>query len=159
MTTKTLLSIITGIFVLSMSAYFFVSPIATRTLDNTLVAQNSENYVVSTSSTPTEKLSPVQETQPTPKPTPTTPKPKPTPAPVTGYTASEVALHASENSCWSIVNKSVYNLTSYISRHPGGAKKILRICGIDGTSAFEGQHAGESSPEKTLKGYYIGLLK
>jgi cytochrome b involved in lipid metabolism len=49
-------------------------------------------------------------------------------------------------------------LTAYISRHPGGAKNILRICGKDGTSTFEGQHGGESRPERTLEGYFIGSL-
>ncbi len=85
----------------------------------------------------------------TPTPTPTTPQ---------GYTKADVALHATEQSCWSIVNGSVYDLTSYVPKHPGGKKNILKICGKDGTSLFEGQHGGESKPEARLATLYKGPL-
>lgn len=75
-----------------------------------------------------------------------------------GFTKEEVAKHSDEASCWTIVNGSVYDVTSFIGKHPGGEKNILRLCGKDGTSAFEGKHGGESRPESTLEGYRIGGL-
>ncbi len=87
----------------------------------------------------------------------TTPAPTSTPATIS-YTAADVALHNSTASCWSIINGKVYDLTSYIPRHPGGANNIKRICGTDGTSEFEGQHGGSSKPENRLAGFYIAPL-
>lgn len=82
----------------------------------------------------------------------------PTPTPTQSYTAAEVATHNTSSSCWSIINSKVYDLTSYISRHPGGSSNIMRICGEDGTSAFMGQHGGSSKPERTLAGFYLAPL-
>ncbi len=75
------------------------------------------------------------------------------------YTAAEVALHTSTQSCWSIVNGKVYDLTSWISRHPGGSGAIKQMCGIDGSAGFNGQHGGQGRPEQELASFYIGVLK
>lgn len=91
----------------------------------------------------------------------TTPAPAPvtTPAPVAnGYTLAQVAQHADNTSCWSAINGSVYDLTSYIKKHPGGSKNILKICGKDGSAAFTSEHGGERKPESILSGYRIGPL-
>lgn len=77
------------------------------------------------------------------------------PANVT-YTTAEVATRNTRTNCWTIVSGSVYNLTTYINSHPGGATAISRICGIDGTSLFNGQHLGDSSPTTRLAGLKIG---
>ena len=37
----------------------------------------------------------------------------------------EVALHKSEESCWIIMNKKVYDVTAYLEEHPGGVGKIM----------------------------------
>lgn len=50
-------------------------------------------------------------------------------------TAATVAMHAEESDCWTIIGASVYDITSYVPRHPGG-DEILRACGADGTSLF-----------------------
>ncbi len=80
------------------------------------------------------------------------------PAVPAGYTEAIVATHNSEASCWSIIDGNVYDLTSFIGDHPGGERNILKICGKDGTSAFMGQHGGESRPENTLAGFLLGPL-
>lgn len=74
------------------------------------------------------------------------------------YTLKEIEKHNSKESCWSIIRKDVYDLTQWISRHPGGEKVILNICGKDGTAFFEKQHGGKDKPESTLLQFKIGKL-
>lgn len=77
---------------------------------------------------------------------------------VQSYTAAVVATHNNTSSCWSIVNAKVYDLTDYISRHPGGSQSVKDICGRDGSSAFNGQHGGDAKPENVLSKYYLAPL-
>ena len=69
-----------------------------------------------------------------------------------------VAMNDSEASCWTVINGNVYDLTDWISSHPGGASRILGLCGIDGTSQFEGQHGGSAAAEGTLESYLLGSI-
>lgn len=64
------------------------------------------------------------------------------------YTKAEVATHATTASCWTIINGNVYDVTSWISQHPGGSQAIKGLCGIDGSAAFNGQHGGQPRPER-----------
>ena len=52
------------------------------------------------------------------------------------YTLEEVAQHNSRDNCWMIIDDKVYDVTSYMSRHPGG-DEILRGCGNDATALFQ----------------------
>jgi cytochrome b involved in lipid metabolism len=74
-------------------------------------------------------------------------------------TLEEVKKHSTEADCWAAINGKVYDLTAWIDKHPGGDRNILRICGMDGTKAFEGKHGGEAKPEKILEGFAIGTLE
>jgi len=76
----------------------------------------------------------------------------------TSFTLAEVATHHGASSCWSAINGKVYDLTSWINQHPGGPEHILSICGIDGSSAFNAQHGGQSRPASELANFYIGTL-
>lgn len=81
--------------------------------------------------------------------------------PVTGptqFTLADVAIHNNATSCYTAVRGTVYDLTNFISKHPGGATNILKICGKDGSSAFERKHGGRPGPEEELKGHEIGVL-
>ena len=63
---------------------------------------------------------------PSPMPSPTktsSPSASPTIS-VREFTASQVSTHNSGSSCWSIINGDVYDLTNWISQHPGGAAAI-----------------------------------
>lgn len=71
---------------------------------------------------------------------------------------AEVAKHNSKESCWAAINNDVYDLTSWISRHPGGPDKIEGICGTDATSTFMGQHGNDTDPKKMLATFEIGKL-
>jgi cytochrome b involved in lipid metabolism len=75
------------------------------------------------------------------------------------YTMEEVQKHNSRESCWTVVREDVYDLTKWIDKHPGGADKILKLCGKDGTQAFERKHGGQEKPEKSLEQFEIGKLK
>lgn len=109
---------------------------------------------------------PVMEAKTTPAPvattpvsaTPTTPAPQTEPTSQSSITKTEVAIHNDAQSCWSIINGGVYDLTSYVPRHPGGKSEILAICGKDGTRLFEGQHGGDSKPERILAGFFMADL-
>lgn len=74
------------------------------------------------------------------------------------YTLDEVKIHNSKQSCWTVVNGSVYDVTSWIGQHPGGASAILYMCGKDASSAFDNQHGGQKRPESELKSFLIGKL-
>lgn len=75
------------------------------------------------------------------------------------YTLAQVSAHNKASDCWSAINGSVYNLTSWISRHPGGQQAILGLCGKDGSQAFNKQHGDQDKPEKVLASFLIGTLK
>ena len=72
--------------------------------------------------------------------------------------AAEIAKHNTRSDCWSIVKGKVYNLTSYVQSHPGGASVIANICGKDGSGAFSNQHGTASKPNNTLDGFLLGAV-
>lgn len=74
------------------------------------------------------------------------------------FTKEELAKHADVSSCYSSINGFVYDLTAWISKHPGGKTAILSICGKDGSSAFNGQHGGKEKQEVKLETFKIGTL-
>ncbi len=76
----------------------------------------------------------------------------------TRLTATEVARHNTRTDCWSIINGSVYDLTSWIPNHPGGEQAILQLCGVDGSVKFNGQHGGAAKQAAVLVGFKLGLL-
>ena len=71
---------------------------------------------------------------------------------------SEVKTHNLRSDCWSIVNANVYNLTSYVQNHPGGAAVIANICGKDGTKAFTNQHNTQGKPNNVLRSFLLGPI-
>lgn len=105
---------------------------------------------------------PMMQPTPTPAAVAPTPTPSPTPEPEmttqTGYTMAKVKENNSASSCWSVINGNVYNLTQWINSHPGGPSVIRGLCGVDGTSSFNGEHRGERKPTSTLANYLLGPL-
>jgi len=95
---------------------------------------------------------------PTPTVAPTvTPTPSPTATPA-GYTMDQVKANNTATKCWSAIDGKVYDLTNWISSHPGGAGAITSLCGTDGTSAYINQHKGQSRAGSTLTAYLLGPL-
>ncbi len=104
--------------------------------------------------------SPINEVK-TPKAPSSTTIPKsnePEPNAEIALTMDEVAKHSSLDSCWSVINGVVYDLTSYAPNHDGGPLKIAIICGKDGSSLFEDEHAGDDEPAEMLKTLKLGAL-
>ena len=88
-----------------------------------------------------------------------TPAESSSPSPTAGsFTLADVALHKDASSCYAAINGSVYDLTAWISQHPGGPEHILSICGTDATAAFNNQHDGQARPEAILATFRIGTL-
>ena len=110
--------------------------------------------------TPTPSSTPTVVVTPSPTPTVTaSPTPTPTPTPtIAGYTMAQVKANNSAKSCWTAIDGFVYNLTSWISSHPGGAGAILFLCGTDGTNAFKAQHEQQARPAVRLDSYKLGPL-
>jgi cytochrome b involved in lipid metabolism len=75
------------------------------------------------------------------------------------YTLAEVEMHKTVNSCWATISGKVYDLTTWIPKHPGGPDKILAICGKDGTEPFMSQHGKNSQIVAGLQTFYIGNLQ
>ncbi len=101
---------------------------------------------------------PAASATPTPSATPSpTPTATATATPA-GYTMTDVKKANSRTKCWTAISGSVYDLTPWISAHPGGAAAITFLCGIDGTNAYKAQHEGQSRPALRLTQYLLGPL-
>ncbi len=71
----------------------------------------------------------------------------------------DVAQNNTAESCWTVIEGNVYDLTEFIGRHPGGMGAISSICGRDGTSEFEGQASHGVSASQQLESLQIGILE
>jgi len=75
---------------------------------------------------------------------------------------TEVAGHNRQADCWIVVSGKVYDVTAYITVHPGGVTMITRNCGKDATTDFNtkgGSGSSHSSYAKNLlASYLIGSL-
>jgi cytochrome b involved in lipid metabolism len=55
----------------------------------------------------------------------------------TPITLSELALHNTPKDSWVALHGKVYDLTSYAKRHPGGARLVTDLAGMDGTLDYD----------------------
>ena len=79
-------------------------------------------------------------------------------SPATTFTAAQVAQNSDATSCWASVDGSVYDLTEWISEHPGGSREIEALCGTDATAAFQRQHGSNAEAQRELAGFKTGEL-
>ncbi|PVH18603.1 uncharacterized protein CXQ87_001534 [Candidozyma duobushaemuli] len=80
-----------------------------------------------------------------------------------GITVEELQKHTSAESVWVAINGKVYDLTGFLSRHPGGANIILSYAGKNASTIFNKYHAPNFvdkylTPEECL-GPLIGELE
>ncbi|KAI9509835.1 cytochrome b5 [Russula earlei] len=54
---------------------------------------------------------------------------------------SVLRTHHKRDDAWAAFNGKVYNITPYLSFHPGGEKELMRVAGRDGTKLFSLTHA------------------
>jgi len=74
-----------------------------------------------------------------------------------GVTLAEVAKHNTASDCWIIVDGKVYDVTSWVSKHPGGDAIILAYGGMDATDVYDAFHdVHEESHEKMRAMFYVG---
>eukprot|EP00300_Choanocystis_sp_HF-7_P035124 c48461_g1_i1.p1 GENE.c48461_g1_i1~~c48461_g1_i1.p1 ORF type:complete len:437 (+),score=46.00 c48461_g1_i1:69-1379(+) len=71
------------------------------------------------------------------------------------YTAAQVAKHCTKSDFWLIVNDNVYDVTPFISSHPGGPV-IETYGGLDATDVYAAMHPQYA--DGMLAGYRIGRL-
>eukprot|EP01025_Chloroclados_australasicus_P043903 TRINITY_DN4713_c0_g2_i1.p2 TRINITY_DN4713_c0_g2~~TRINITY_DN4713_c0_g2_i1.p2 ORF type:complete len:856 (+),score=123.10 TRINITY_DN4713_c0_g2_i1:117-2684(+) len=68
----------------------------------------------------------------------------------------EIELHADEESAWFVVDGLVYDGTTYLKDHPGGADSIILNSGVDCSDEFNSIHSKKA--KAMLKDYLIGEL-
>lgn len=91
--------------------------------------------------------------------------PQPTSAPPSasqGLSMQDVAQHSSPSDCYVAYQGVVYDITSYLPNHPGGARRAAQMCGRN-IDMFSDQHSGGSfsSPQaqEMLAPLEVGKLK
>ena len=64
------------------------------------------------------------------------------------YTMDEVSKHNQASDCWLVIDNQVYDVTKFVSGHPGG-KAILEGCGKEATQLFETRPMGSKTAHST----------
>ncbi|EIW67529.1 hypothetical protein TREMEDRAFT_18995, partial [Tremella mesenterica DSM 1558] len=72
-------------------------------------------------------------------------------------TMDELKSHNKRDDAWSIFNGKVYNITPYLSFHPGGEEELMRVAGREGTKLFMLTHSWVNL-EYMLHECLIGML-
>ncbi|CAL8097396.1 unnamed protein product [Orchesella dallaii] len=73
------------------------------------------------------------------------------------FTLQDVTFHDMHHDCWIVLYDRVYDVTSFLSSHPGGDEVMLEYAGHDATLAFRSVgHSKEA--EESLKPYLVGIL-
>ncbi|PBK98430.1 hypothetical protein ARMGADRAFT_1051852 [Armillaria gallica] len=75
-----------------------------------------------------------------------------------GFTLQQVAEHSTASSCWVIIKDSVYDVTDFLSEHPGGAQIILKYAGKDATLAYEPIHPPDALERNLPSSKHLGSL-
>ena len=71
---------------------------------------------------------------------------------------AELAAHNSPKSCWMALNGIVYDLTEFLSQHPGGGAILLKHSGKDATSVLKAYHPADivqMLPQSAAVGRFI----
>lgn len=72
-------------------------------------------------------------------------------------TLLSVAKHNTKNNCYLVINNNVYDVSSYISYHPGGSRVIVSNCGKEVTGLFARIHSNRAWD--LLAKYKIGTVQ
>lgn len=53
------------------------------------------------------------------------------------FSMADVAKHSSKADCWVAIEGNVYDISSYIDRHPAPERVLLDACGKDATEGWK----------------------
>lgn len=73
--------------------------------------------------------------------------------------ALELRRHARASDCWIVVRGAVYDVSTYLPRHPAGEDLIIPWCGRDATQAFTDLGKGATHSARAwrlLEKYRVG---
>lgn len=73
-------------------------------------------------------------------------------------TQRKVARHNTVDSCWVILYGKVYDVTSFLPEHPGGAKIILSLAGKDATEEYDPVHPPGTLEENLSADAVLGTV-
>jgi len=73
------------------------------------------------------------------------------------YTLDDVKNHDKIGDCWIIIEKKVYDITTFLGDHPGGYNVLLDVAGDDATESFFNFDHSENA-KKLLESYFIGFV-
>ncbi|GKZ36954.1 hypothetical protein AbraIFM66950_008220 [Aspergillus brasiliensis] len=74
------------------------------------------------------------------------------------FTLEDLSAHNSKTDLWVAIHGKVYDVTSYVKDHPGGADLLVDVAGQDATAAYEDVGHSEDASE-ILEAFLIGTLK
>ncbi|CAK9001649.1 unnamed protein product [Durusdinium trenchii] len=73
---------------------------------------------------------------------------------------SEVERHSSKDDLWLLIDGKVYDVTSFLSLHPGGGQLVVDAAAQDSTSLFEKTHGeGLRYSLRLLNQFFIGVCE
>ncbi|PMS23944.1 cytochrome B5 [Trinickia dabaoshanensis] len=78
------------------------------------------------------------------------------------WTLAQIAGHDRPEDCWMAIDGAVFDLTSYLPRHPSNPAIVLPWCGKDATQAYHTKTKGRphsSYADRLLSELRIGTLK
>jgi len=75
------------------------------------------------------------------------------------FSRTQVLEHNKKDDCWIIIRNNVFDLTDFISEHPGGSEILLARAGEDATSYFITKHGKNPGILRQLEKYKIGEVR
>ena len=76
------------------------------------------------------------------------------------YTKEDVVSHQTSSNCWVVLKGKVYDVTGFLSDHPGGDEIILNHAGSDIENAMKdpSEHEHSDSAYEMLEEFVIGRI-
>ena len=78
------------------------------------------------------------------------------------YTVEEFIKHNNKESCFVLIDKYIYDVTKFLTDHPGSYKILFKCCGKDCTKGYADKGIGESHSKKShgmRDKMIVGILK
>eukprot|EP01064_Diplonema_japonicum_P035054 TRINITY_DN7469_c1_g1_i1.p1 TRINITY_DN7469_c1_g1~~TRINITY_DN7469_c1_g1_i1.p1 ORF type:complete len:264 (+),score=30.50 TRINITY_DN7469_c1_g1_i1:34-825(+) len=73
------------------------------------------------------------------------------------YSLAEVALHNTLEDIWIVIGRKVYDVTTYVTSHPGGPRILQRYAGRSATTHFYKIHSNKA--KALLDRFHIGYVR